>query len=115
MVDINFDTDYNKKISVVTCPSKSAAVLTVSASPGGFIFYSISADVGKVAEELAGRFTSIEKAHKAIESYYNRIKRTRTSLIREEDALKAQKRKVKENATELGTEDGKQIHQGPDN
>ena len=114
MADVKFETDYNKKISKVTCPEKSKAVLTVSPSPGGFIFYSISADVGNVAEELSGRFTSIEKAHKAIESYYQNSVQTRGAQIKEvEDRI--QKRKAEENATKPGAKDSKHIHQRPDN
>jgi hypothetical protein len=34
MVDVKFETDYNKKISKATCPEKSKSVLTVSPAPG---------------------------------------------------------------------------------
>jgi len=114
MVDVKFETDYNKKISIATCPEKSKSVLTVSPSPGGFIFYSISANSGPVAAELSGRFTSIENAHKAIESYYNKMKQTRGSQEKEiVDRIK--KRKAEENATKSGTKDSKHVHQGSNN
>ena len=114
MADVEFETDFNKKISKATCPEKSKAVLTVSPSPGGFIFYSISADVGNVAEELSGRFTSIEKAHKAIESYYNKLRQTRGAQVKEvEDRI--QKRKAEENATKSSSKDSKHVHKGSDN
>jgi hypothetical protein len=114
MVDVKFETDYNKKISKATCPEKSKSVLTVSPAPGGFIFYSISADSGPVAAELSGRFTSIENAHKAIESYYNKMKQTRGSQEKEVvDRIK--KRKAEENATKSGAKDSKHVHQGSDN
>jgi len=114
MADVEFDTDYNKKISLAKCPEKSSAVLTISPAPGGFIFYSISADVGKVAKELSGRFTSIEKAQKAIESYYHSSVQTQAAQVKEVEA-RIKKRKAEENATKSSPKDSKHVHKGSDN
>ena len=114
MVDVEFETNYDKKICTAKCPEKSMSVLTISPAPGGFIFYHITADKGPVAAELSGRYTSIEKAQQAIKSYYNKIRQTRGSQ-QKEVVERMKKRKAEANGTKTGTKDSKHVHQGSGN
>ena len=114
MVNVEFDVDYAKKRSYAKCPEKSMAVLTVSPAAGGFIFYKVTADVGGVASELAGNFTSIDIANKAIQQYYNNCRQTVASSDAEVKKRLA-KGRAKANATTTNSKASDDLHKGSSN
>lgn len=114
MVDVNFDTNYDKKVSVATCPEKSKATFTIQTAPGGFIFYRVISDLGKVPEDLAGKFTSIEKAQAAIRTYFNNMKPS-NGVRRDEVRARIEQKKAEKNATETVAEAGDDLREGSDN
>ena len=114
MVDVNFETNYDKKISVATCPEKSKATFTIHTAPGGFIFYRVTSDQGRVPEELSGKFTSIEKAQAAIRTYFNNMKPS-IGVRRDEVRARIEKKKADKNATENVAEASDDLYQGSDN
>lgn len=111
MVDVSFEIDYDARKSVVTCPEKSKATLTVYKVPNGYNFFRISSDSGVVAKELAGNYTSIDAANKAIQNYFNSMKQSQGSR-RVETLERISKKKASKNATETHSEASDDIHQG---
>ena len=114
MVDVNFETNYDKKVSVATCPEKSKATFTIQTAPGGFIFYRVISDLGRVPEDLAGKFTSIENAQRAIRTYFNNMKPS-TGVRRDEVRARIEQKKAEKNATETVAETSDDLHKGSDN
>jgi predicted aldo/keto reductase-like oxidoreductase len=114
MAEVEFDISYEKKTSIVTCPSKTKAVFTVSPAPGGYIFYQITANVGAVADELSGKFTSIDNANKAIAAYLAGMKQS-VGARRDEIHTRLEKQKVQKNAAKNDSEGSKHLREGPDN
>jgi len=114
MVEVEFEVDYNKKLSIAKCPSKTKTIYTVSPAPGGFIFYHITTNSGPVAYELSGRYTSLDKANEAIRYYVTNMKK---SIGARRDAVHARidKQKAERHAAENDAKDSDDLREGSDN
>lgn len=98
MVDIEFDIDYDKKTLKATCPTKLSTPIHVRKSPGGYIFFEVHVEKGKVPRDLSGKYTSLDKAKRAIQDYLN--KATPSKAVRREAFGKDYEERKKRNATE---------------
>jgi hypothetical protein len=114
MAEVEFDISYEKKTSIITCPSKTKAVYTVSPAPGGYIFYQVTANVGAVADELSGKFTSIDNANKAVAAYLTGMKQS-IGARRDETLARLEKQRAQKNAAKNDSEGSKHLRKGPDN
>ena len=59
---VNVDINYDTKTAHVSCEQKTKQKFMIAPAPGGFIFYQIAVDSGKVHKDLAGKFSSLDKA-----------------------------------------------------
>lgn len=114
MEEVEFDINYDKKLSTARCPSKTKTVYTVSPAPGGFIFYHITTNSGPIAYELSGRYTSLDKANEAIRHYVTNMKK---SIGARRDAVHARidKQKAERHAAKNDAENSDDLHKGSDN
>lgn len=79
MVDVKIN--YDKKTAEIACPTKSQATFTVNTAPGGYIFYEVSTSKGKVPQELAGRWSGLDVAVKAVSKYFEHMVPTKTTKV----------------------------------
>jgi hypothetical protein len=80
MVDV--DINYDKKTAEIACPTKSQAKFKVNTAPGGYIFYEVSISKGKVPEALAGRWSGLDVAVKAVTKYFEQMVPTKMTKVK---------------------------------
>ena len=114
MVEVEFEVDYNKKLSIAKCPSKTKTIYTVSPAPGGFIFYHITTSSGPVAYELSGRYTSLDKANEAIRYYVTNMKKS-IGARRDDMHAKIDKQKAERHAARTDAKNSDDLRKGSDN
>lgn len=98
MVDVEFNIDYDKKTLTAICLDKLSTPIHVKKSPGGYKFFEVHVEKGKVPKELSGKYSSLDKAKRAIEIYLNKI--TPSKAVRREAFGKDYEERKKRNATE---------------
>ena len=79
----------------------------VTPSVGGYVFYEISMDAGKLPAELSGKYTRMKHAVDAVVDYERRAKPSR--------AVEDAKVKERRNAAKVQRGNTEHIHQGTDN
>lgn len=67
MVETEFD--YTKHLAVIKAPEKTKNTFKVVKQPGGFIFYEVEVDNGRVPQVLSGRYSSLEAGVDAVSKY----------------------------------------------
>lgn len=77
MVEVDFQIDYETRTMVARCSERSKTALTVHKSPGGFAFFEVHVEKGKVPKALSGKFTSFDKTKIAISKYFNEMAPTK--------------------------------------
>ena len=102
MVDVEFDIDYANRTLTARCPEKLSTTIHVKKCVGGYIFFEVHLEKGKVPKELSGKYTSLDKAKVAIEKYLNTIKPSKA--VRREAFGKDYEERKKQNATESNSE-----------
>lgn len=101
MVDVEYDYVQNR--ALVKDETKQITSLRVVKSLGGFIFYHVEVEKGKVPSELTGKFSSLQAGVKACAHYLeHRAKSQQLKRKTYRDGL--EKRIEKKNAAKSNTE-----------
>jgi hypothetical protein len=109
---LEFIDDRPNQTSV--CKSdKMTTDIIIQKSQDGYIFFEIKFEKGSVPAELAGRYTNIPNAKKAVTKYL--AKKKETKAARRESFNKAREERKKKDGSENITKGSKHIRQGSDN
>lgn len=85
--------EYPEKKYCICRSDKMKAALIIKKDSSGFIFYEISAEQGRIPEELSGKYSSMEKAKEAVTLFLNNRKETHAArsdfLAQEREKRKA--------------------------
>ena len=92
---------------------KMTTDIIIQKSQDGFIFFEIKFEKGSVPAELAGRYSSIPNAKKAVTQYLSQKKETKAA--RRESFNKAREERKKQDDSENIAKGSKHVHQGSDN
>ena len=98
MVDVEFEIDRDKQTLIARCPEKLVSPIHVKKSAGGFCFFEVHLENGKVPAVLSGKYSSLSKAQEAVHKYLNTIKPSRT--VRRDENTRVREERKKQNATE---------------
>lgn len=103
------DSKDENPVFKITDGTKTKSTLTVQKTRDGFAFFEVLIDKGSVPAILSGRYTTPERAIKAVEHY---LKNRKVSRIVERDK-KAEAREKRKNAqTAVPTDDKKHLREG---
>lgn len=98
------------------CVCKSDKLVTdvvIEKSNDGFIFFEVKFGQGITPAELAGKYSTIPAAKKAVTKYLNNKKES--IAARRENFNEAREERKKQNASKDNSKGSKHVHQGLDN
>lgn len=93
---------------------KLVSNILIEKSQDGFIFFEVKFEKGLIPAELSGKYSSIHKAKKAVESYLHNKKES-TAARRENFSKAREERKKQKDGSENNTKGSEHIRQGSDN
>lgn len=97
MVEVEFDIDRDRQTLTARCPEKSSTAIHVKKTPGGYLFFEVHVEKGKVPQVLSGKYSSLLKAKEAIHKYFNTL--TPTKAVKREAFGKDFEERKKNNGT----------------
>lgn len=101
MVEVEIFHKENR--ATVFDPDKVLSKLHITRAPGGYIFFQVKVEAGKLPQELSGKYSSLQSGIKAVESYLNNKPKSRQKRSKEYRAG-LEERIEKKNAAESVTE-----------
>lgn len=94
---IEFEENPDKQTCICRCPEKMVQALTIRKDKSGYVSFEIVLEQGPTPVALAGRYSSIDKAKRAVTSYLTNKKES-VAARRENFAKEREERKALKDA-----------------
>ena len=94
---VEFEEYPDKQLCICRCPEKMVGAYTIQKDNSGYVFYEVVADKGSTPADLKGKYSSIEKAKKAVVAHL-RDKKETVAAHRENFAKERAERKALKDA-----------------
>lgn len=100
---VEVELNHEKQLADIWDEDKGLSKFHVKKSPGGYLFFHVEVEKGKVPEALSGKYTSLELGVRAVTHYLNTRPKTR-GLRSQEYKEGLEERIAKKNAAKSSTE-----------
>jgi uncharacterized protein YegP (UPF0339 family) len=94
---VEFEEHPDQQLCICRCPAKMVGAYTIRKDNSGYIFFEIVADNGSIPADLKGKYSSLDKAKKAVVAYL-RDKKETVAARRENFAKERAERKALKDA-----------------
>ena len=101
---VEVEVFHKENRATVFDPDKVLSKLHVTRAPGGFIFFQVQVEKGKLPQELSGRYSSLYTGISAVENYLNNRPKSRQKRTVEYKEGLEKRIEKKKNAAEPVTE-----------